>query len=63
MKNILNKSIYISQELVDHFKILFPNTLPVKRNISSEDIAFLQGQQTVIQRMSFILDDDQPDEN
>ena len=60
--NILDKKLFISKELVDHFKELFPNKLPRKLGVTPDAIAYLQGQQSVIERMEFILDDDQPDE-
>jgi|TARA_R100000482_G_scaffold28083_2_gene8790 hypothetical protein len=62
MKTLLNKAVFINKELVDHFKLLFPNTLPMKKGITPEEIAFLQGQQSVIERMTFILDDDLTEE-
>ena len=47
---------------IDHFKELFPNKLPRKLGVTPDAIAYLQGQQSVIERMEFILDDDKPDE-
>ena len=44
-----------------HFKELF--ALDGKpSNISENDIAFLQGQQSVIERMELMLENDQPEE-
>lgn len=57
------KDIFISKDLVEHFKRLFPDKLPLNRGITPEQIAFLQGQQSVIERMEFILNDDKPEEN
>jgi hypothetical protein len=54
--------VFISKELVEHFKKLFPNKLPSRRDISEKDIAFLQGQQSVLERMEIMLEDDQPEE-
>jgi hypothetical protein len=54
----MKKQPYISKELIETFKELFPNSLPRNRGITPEDIAFLQGQQSVISRMEFIHDDD-----
>lgn len=62
MNNLTNK-IFISKELVEHFKKLFPNELPSKFPTSPDVISYLQGQQSVIARMQFLLDDDQPEEN
>lgn len=50
------KNTIITKELLELFKELFPNTIPRKRQ-SSEDIAFLQGQQSVINRMEFLYED------
>tara|TARA_R110000796_G_scaffold249063_1_gene376467 strand:- start:3695 stop:3871 length:177 start_codon:yes stop_codon:yes gene_type:complete len=51
------KNIIITKELLDLFKTLFPNNIPTKR-ITAEDISFLQGQQSVINRMDFLYDDE-----
>ena len=59
----MNKTLFISKELVEHFQRLFPNKLPQNKGITSEEIAFLQGQQSVIDRMEFLYEDDQPEEN
>ena len=59
----LMKDIFISKDLVEHFKRKFPDKLPLNRGITPEQIAFLQGQQSVIERMEFILNDDKPEEN
>ncbi len=59
----MKKNIFISNELIEHFKRLFPNILPRSRGSTPEDIAFLQGQQSVIDRMVMIYEDDQPDES
>lgn len=58
----MNKKPYISKELVDLFKTLFPNKLPQARGITPSDISYLQGQQSVIDRLEFLYNDDQPDE-
>lgn len=58
----MKRKVFISKELIEYLRNLFPNTLPNRRGISENDIAFLQGQQSVIQRMEMILDDDQPEE-
>jgi hypothetical protein len=50
------KNTIITKELLELFKELFPNKIPRKRQ-SSEDIAFLQGQQSVINRMEFLYED------
>jgi len=58
----MNKKPFISIELIQYLKNLFPDTLPNRRGISENDIAFLQGQQSVIKRMEFLYEDDQPEE-
>ena len=53
----------ISKELLDILRNLYPNKLPTALGVSELQIAFLQGQQSVIERLQFMLDDDQPSEN
>lgn len=53
----------ISKELVDILRELYPNKLPTALGVSDLQIAYQQGQQSVIERLQFMLDDDQPDEN
>jgi hypothetical protein len=53
---------FISKELIEYLGKLFPNKLPNRRGVSDNDIAFLQGQQSVIERMQMMLEDDQPEE-
>ena len=53
----------ISKELVDILKDLYPNKLPTALGVSELQIAYQQGQQSVIERLQFMLDDDQPEEN
>ncbi len=53
----------ISKELVDILKDLYPDKLPTALGVSALQIAYQQGQQSVIQRLQFMLDDDQLDEN
>jgi hypothetical protein len=58
----MKNNIFISEDLVKYLRKLFPNQLPSRRNISENDIAFLQGQQSVIERMELMLENDQPEE-
>tara|TARA_Y100000289_G_C3874618_1_gene125383 strand:- start:180 stop:359 length:180 start_codon:yes stop_codon:yes gene_type:complete len=58
----MNKKPFISKELLDYLGKLFPDKLPTKRGISESDIAYLQGQQSVLQRMELLYEDDQPEE-
>lgn len=38
----------ISSELVEHLQKVFPNSLPINRNISDRDLGVLWGQQDII---------------
>jgi hypothetical protein len=58
----MNKKPFISKELLTYLGKLFPNQLPTVKGISENDIAFLQGQQSVLQRMEVLYEDDQPEE-
>ena len=58
----MNKKPFITKELIDYLRKLFPDKLPTRKGRSEIDIAFLQGQQSVINRMQFLYEDDQPDE-
>ena len=57
------KKFYISKELLEHFKGIYPNKLPTKVGQTPEHIAYLQGQQSVIERMEFMYEDAQTSEN
>lgn len=58
----MNKKPFISKELLTYLAKLFPDKLPTRKGISEIDIAFLQGQQSVLQRMELLYEDDQPEE-
>lgn len=58
----MNKKPFISKELINYLSKLFPDKLPTRKGISEIDIAFLQGQQSVLQRMELLYEDDQPEE-
>ncbi|MCS5594676.1 MAG: hypothetical protein NZ730_09055 [Porticoccaceae bacterium] len=58
----MNKKPFISKELIEYLSKLFPNKLPIRRGISESDVAFLQGQQSVLDRMELLYEDDQPEE-
>ena len=58
----MKNNIFISEDLIKLLRKLFPNKLPSRRDISENDIAFLQGQQSVIDRIEMMLDNDQRDE-
>lgn len=53
----------ITKELVEKFQRLYPNKLPHHLGVSEIQVAFLQGQQSVIEKLQAMLEDDQPDEN
>jgi len=52
----------INKELLEYFQGLFENKLPLKRGTTAEELAFLQGQQSVIQRMLLLYEGDNPKE-
>ena len=49
--NVLNNQTAISKELLIKMQQLFPNQLPLNLDITPQDIAYLQGQQSVIQKL------------
>tara|TARA_B110000259_G_C13922217_1_gene365298 strand:- start:768 stop:947 length:180 start_codon:yes stop_codon:yes gene_type:complete len=53
----------ITKELVDKLKGLYPNQLPHRLGVQDIQVAFLQGQQSIILKLDNMLEDDQPDEN
>ena len=57
MKNILGTSLGISQGLLTTLDKLFPDTLPTQQ-ISIEELRFLQGQRSVIKKLSELSEDD-----
>ena len=56
MKQVLNKQYSISKPLVEYLKGLFPNQLPNNRDITLNDVSFLQGQQSVIAKLEELYD-------
>jgi len=59
----MNMKPIISKELVDMFKELYPNQLPHNLGVKDVQIAFLQGQQSVIQKLENMLEDEITNEN
>jgi len=57
MQNILNKSLGISQGLLTTLDKLFPDTLPT-REITLEELRFLQGQREVIKKLKELSEED-----
>tara|TARA_A200000159_G_scaffold66912_1_gene61914 strand:- start:2609 stop:2794 length:186 start_codon:yes stop_codon:yes gene_type:complete len=53
---LLNKQYSISKPLVEYLKGLFPNNLPNNRDITLNDVSFLQGQQSVIAKLEELYD-------
>ena len=47
--NVLNNQTAISKELLIKMQQLFPNQLPLNHDVTPQEIAYLQGQQSVIQ--------------
>ena len=48
---VLGKNLSITEALLEKLNELFPNTLPTKPDITIEDIRYLQGQQSVLQKV------------
>lgn len=59
----MNIKPIISKELVDMFKKLYPNQLPHNLGVQDIQVAFLQGQQSVIQKLENMLEDELTNEN
>lgn len=59
----MNMKPIISKELVDMLKKLYPNQLPHNLGVKDTQVAFLQGQQSVIQKLENMLDDELTNEN
>ena len=59
--NALNKRYSIDKALLDHLRNLFPNQLPLDRGTTPEDIAYLQGQQSVIQKLEGLFNENLED--
>lgn len=59
--NVLNKRYTIDKDTLDHLKILFPDKLPLDRGTTPEDIAYLQGQQSVIQKLEGLFNENLED--
>lgn len=53
---LLNKQYNISRPLVDYLKDLFPNNIPSNRDLTINDVSFLQGQQSVIAKLEEMYD-------
>jgi len=47
----------VTQQLIDFLKEYYPNQIPMG-DLNSSQLAFLQGQQSVIQRLEQILEDE-----
>jgi len=47
----------VTQQLIDFLKEYYPNQIPMG-DLTSSQLAFLQGQQSVIQRLEQILEDE-----
>ena len=50
----------VSKVLLDHFQRIFPDKIPTHRGLQAADLAFLQGQQSVIKRLRFLHEEDNP---
>ena len=47
----------VTQELIDYLKEYYPNKLPTG-DLNTNQLSFLQGQQSVIQRLEQLLDEE-----
>jgi hypothetical protein len=56
MKVLNNNNLSITQGLLEQLKELFPNTLPVSPT-TVEELRFLQGQQSVINKLEELYDE------
>ena len=59
--NALNKRYNIDKALLEHLKNLFPDKLPLDRGTTPDDIAYLQGQQSVIQKLEGLFNENLED--
>ena len=46
----------VTQELIDYLKLYYPDKLPVG-DLNTSQLSFLQGQQSVIQRLEQLLEE------
>lgn len=53
---VLNKQYSIAKPFIEHLKELFPDKLPMNREININQVAFLQGQQSVIDKIEEMYD-------
>jgi hypothetical protein len=54
---VLSKNLSITQGLLDKLNELFPDTLPADSNVNIEQIRYLQGQRSVIQKLEELFND------
>lgn len=47
----------VTQELIDYLKLYYPDKLPVG-DLNTSKLSFLQGQQSVIQRLEQLLEEE-----
>ena len=59
--NILNQRYNIDKATLDYLKSLYPNQLPLDRGTTPDDIAYLQGQQSVIQKLEVLFNENLED--
>ena len=57
--NVLNNQTAISKDLLIKMQQLFPNQLPLNLDITPQDIAYLQGQQSVIQKLEGLYEENE----
>ncbi len=54
---VLGYSLSITEALLNELESLFPNKLPIEQ-ITSEELAYLRGQQSVVQKLRDLQLDD-----
>jgi hypothetical protein len=54
---VLSQNLSLSKALLERLRELFPDTLPRNSVITIEEIRFLQGQQSVIDKLDELYDE------
>lgn len=54
---VLSKNLSITKALLNKLNELFPDSLPTNTDMNIEEIRFLQGQRSVIQKMEELYED------
>jgi hypothetical protein len=54
---VLTNNLSITKGLLDKLKELFPDTLPTSRDVTIEDLRYLQGQKSVLQKLEELYEE------